>query len=91
MIPIPVLWILFICALGLVGATTAYFLTQAVTATIFLVFIGLVVMFIIWPVAPLVIKKLRKHAEELEFFKIKNDESKNGESKDKHDDNALGK
>jgi amino acid permease len=86
MIPIPVLWILFICALGLVGATTAYFLTQAVTATIFLVILGLIVMLVVWPVAPLVVKKLRKHAEKLEFFKDKTDESKN-----KHDDNALGK
>lgn len=80
MIPIPLLWILAIAVLGVVGSVAAFFLTQAANSIIMLVVIGLIVAFVIYPVAPSVIKKLRAHAEQLKCLQVepkgKDDERK---------------
>ena len=79
MIPIPILWILVLIVLGIVGSGAAYFLTQAANSLIMLIVIGLIVAFVIYPIAPSVIKKLREHAEQLPC--LQNSKGKDDEPK----------
>lgn len=80
MIPIPLLWILAIFVLGVVGSVACFFLTQAANSIIMLVVIVLIVAFVVLPIAPSIIKKLRAHAEQLKCLQVepkgKDDEQK---------------
>lgn len=79
MIPTPVLWIIVIILFGVVGSAAGFFLTQAANSLIMLIVIGLIVVFVIYPLAPPIIKKLRAHAERLKCLQVekgKDDEPK---------------
>jgi len=77
-IPVPLLWILFIVILGIVGATAGYLLTQAAVSLMMLVVFGLVIVFVIYPVAPAVVRKLRKEAERWRCLQVEEQEKADG-------------
>lgn len=78
MIPVPLLWILFVVVLGIVGASAGFLLTQAATSIMMLLVFGLVIMFVVYPIAPAVIKKLRAHAESLECLQVPQEKTDEG-------------